>query len=790
MSAPQPTRAELLERIRNSSKDAVVLDEMQRLGFWPQGEGEPQLATDLITREAQLHQELAGLREEAARYANPERAMRDMRRERMAAARAKREATRRARNEAQHQRALAWHAQRDQRIDWLGEGVSAALHAPAAAPGPTPTPAAPLLQADVDADLFAIFDEEAQGLVHDMVQQLLAWQRSANDPHGQATARDQLLRSASVLAGSARMLGATLLGDTAHRIATDLRALHARGQTGDAQPWLVQVAALADVLTQTRAQTRAGAAPAPHASTHGAQTHAPNARLARHQLPELASPVALATAMGISVPELRFLATHREVSRSTHYQRFTVPKKAGGVRVISAPMPRLKRAQYWVLDNILAKVPVHPAAHGFLPGHGIVSNAQPHADQDVVINLDLQDFFPSVSHPRIKGLFVQLGYGEAVATVLALLCSEARADALVIDGETVHIAGRAKDRVLPQGAPTSPQLTNVLCRRLDARLAALAKQLGFAYTRYADDLSFSASGEAAERVGQLLRRVRWIVRAEGFTPHPDKHSVMRRGRQQSVTGLVVNGAAPSVSRAQRKRLRAALHRAQTQGLAHAHWQQHPVTRAQLMGWAQFVNQVQPAHGRLLVAQAAAILPGADEASVQAVNDLAQAARGTASTRVRFRQAATQGLAPHRAAGTWWQPIAPAAPALALTDQQRREARKAQSPRNRAKAGDAAKARAQSGARTPAGSARSADAAPAESDAADASPAKGRNFVTYLMQLAAAWGLGNLVLHDRRFTLVAFALLVFLYFVRKQSWRTWGVAMAVAWVVAYSLRFLG
>ena len=776
MSAPQPTRAELLERIRNSSKDAVVLAEMQRLGFWPQGEGEPQLAADLITREAQLHQELAGLREEAARYANPERALRDMRRERMAAARAKREDTRRSRNEANHQRALAWHALRDQRIDWLGEGVSAAFHAPA--PSPTSNTAEPLLQTPIYADLFAMFDEEAQAVLGDMVQQLLAWHRSANDPQGQATARDQLARSASVLAGSARMLGASRLANAAHRMETDLRALQARGQTGDAQPWLERVGPLKVLLEQTRAQVHTGV-PAPPTG--------PGARLARHQLPELASPVALATAMGISVPELRFLATHREVSRSTHYQRFTVPKKTGGVRLISAPMPRLKRAQYWVLDNILAKVPAHPAAHGFLPGHGIVSNAQPHANQDVVINLDLQDFFPSVSHPRIKGLFVQLGYGEAVATVLALLCSEARADALVIDGETVHIAGRAKDRVLPQGAPTSPQLTNVLCRRLDARLAALAKQLGFVYTRYADDLSFSASGEAAERVGQLLRRVRWIVRAEGFTPHPDKHSVMRRGRQQSVTGLVVNGEAPSVSRAQRKRLRAALHRAQTQGLAQAHWQQQPVTRAQLMGWAQFVNQVQPAHGSRLVAQAAAILPRADETSVQAVNDLAQAARGVASTRVRFRQAAAQGQAPHRAAGTWWQPATPAEPTLVLTDQQRREARQAQSPRAVAKA---AKARAQSGAQTSAADgASSADEAPAESEAAHASP-KGRNFVTYLIQLAAAWGLGNLVLHDRRFTLAAFALLVFLYFARKQSWRTWGMAMAVAWVVAYSLRFLG
>jgi hypothetical protein len=423
----------------------------------------------------------------------------------------------------------------------------------------------------------------------------------------------------------------------------------------------------------------------------------------------------------------------------------------------------------------------------------------------VVINLDLQDFFPSIGYARIKGVFAHLGYPEAPATVLALLCSEARADQLTIDGETVHISGPAKDRVLPQGAPTSPQLTNILCRTLDRRLAALAAQLGFAYTRYADDLSFSASGEAASRVGQLLRRVRFIVRQEGFTPHPSKQAVMRRGRQQSVTGLVVNGEAPSVSRAQRKRLRAALHRAQTQGLSHAHWQGLPVTRAQLIGWAQFVHQVQATQGRPLLNQAVALLP--PTASVQTANALAaQAAQPhSRGAHLRFRQAAAQGQAPALASGSWWQPATQPAPTLALTDQQRREQTQARAQARRAAQASAAgvadvahAAESHGAARGAASSRRSAVHDPRLATAQGAEseqrplakqPPK-RRFVTYLLQLMAAWGLGTQVLHDRRFTLAAFALLVFLYLIRKQSWALWAAAMGLAWLVAYSLRFLG
>src|SRR5207248_389215 len=134
------------------------------------------------------------------------------------------------------------------------------------------------------------------------------------------------------------------------------------------------------------------------------QTGADQDKLRRLGLPVLADAAQLAAAMGIPVGELRFLSFARRTSTVNHYRRFQIPKKTGGLRLISAPMPRLKRAQEWVLRNILEKVAIHDAAHGFRQGRSIVSNAAPHAAAEVVVNLDVEHFFPTITFRRIKGV--------------------------------------------------------------------------------------------------------------------------------------------------------------------------------------------------------------------------------------------------------------------------------------------------------------------------------------------------------------------------------------------------
>jgi RNA-directed DNA polymerase len=314
-------------------------------------------------------------------------------------------------------------------------------------------------------------------------------------------------------------------------------------------------------------------------------------------VPWLDTPAALAAALGVSVGALRQLTFARPIATSSQYVRFTIPKKTGGVRVISAPLPRLKAAQHWVLEHILNLIPTHEAAHGFMSGRSIVSNAQPHVGAKVVINMDLKDFFPSVHWKRVKGLFSKMGYPEAVSTILSLLCTEPEREEVELDGQRYYVSQGA--RWLPQGAPTSPALTNLLCRKLDRRLSGLAKALGFTYTRYADDLTFSGtSDEANAHVGWLLKSVHAVVDAEGFVVHPQKTRVMRAGRHQEVTGLVVNERV-GVPREVLRRFRATLHQVEHKGPQGLHWQGNADVMASLRGFADFVSMVDPTKGDAL-----------------------------------------------------------------------------------------------------------------------------------------------------------------------------------------------
>ena len=327
-------------------------------------------------------------------------------------------------------------------------------------------------------------------------------------------------------------------------------------------------------------------------------TASDDARLARFGLPRLETPEQIARAMGLTVSQLRFLAFSRSTSTVTHYVRFEIPKKTGGTRRISAPMPRLKAAQRWVLDNILDKVGLHDAAHGFRPQRSIVSNARPHVGADLVVNVDLKDFFPTLEYRRIRGMFRGLGYGEAAATIFALLTSEPEVDEVELDGQTFYVASGA--RRLPQGAPTSPAITNIVCRRLDARLDGAARKHGFSYTRYADDLTFSAARTAD--AGSMLSAIRMITAAEGFAEHPRKTRVLRRGARQEVTGVVVNQRL-GVDRATLRRFRALLFQIGKDGPAGKTWGSSPDLFASVIGYANFVRMVDPARGEALLARA-------------------------------------------------------------------------------------------------------------------------------------------------------------------------------------------
>lgn len=322
-------------------------------------------------------------------------------------------------------------------------------------------------------------------------------------------------------------------------------------------------------------------------------------KLRAAELPQISTPAELAGMLGLTVSKLRWLCYHSEVMTRIHYIQFEVPKKSGGVRVLSAPHEMLDTAQHWILSRILHRLPTEEAAHGFVPGRSTVTNALPHVKKDLVINLDLERFFPSIGFARVRHLFRRLGYSGAVSTLLALICTECPRKKVTYADKVYYVA--TGPRGLPQGACTSPAISNQIARKLDRRLTALSAKMETTYTRYADDLTFSASKAFSPKIGYLLARVRHIAEDEGFLVNQKKTRVKRRNARQTVTGLVVNEA-PAVPRDVVRRVRAILHRAKKEGLEAQNREGRPNFREWLVGMIAYIQMVKPEIGKKLAAE--------------------------------------------------------------------------------------------------------------------------------------------------------------------------------------------
>lgn len=288
-----------------------------------------------------------------------------------------------------------------------------------------------------------------------------------------------------------------------------------------------------------------------------------------------------------------------------HYRYRILPKGSGGVRLIEAPKQRLKELQRWILSGILERIPPHPAVHGFRRGRSIKTFIAPHVGQRVVLRMDLQDFFPSISRARVQAFFRTAGYPELVADVLGGICSNAtpidvwRQAAPELDARELRDA-RELHRVphLPQGAPPSPALANLCAYRADCRLAGLAQSAGAQYTRYADDLVFSGGEEFARRVKRFARHVGAILREEGFEVNHRKTRIMRQGVRQYLAGLVANQSV-NIVREDFDRLKAILTNCVRLGPEGQNRASHRDFRAHLEGRVGFVAMINPGKGRRL-----------------------------------------------------------------------------------------------------------------------------------------------------------------------------------------------
>jgi hypothetical protein len=276
-------------------------------------------------------------------------------------------------------------------------------------------------------------------------------------------------------------------------------------------------------------------------------------RLERFDLPAVGAPEDLARWLEIPLGQLAWLIHRFEDEqcppdeRRAHYCYRWIKKRTGGNRLIEAPKPKLKRVQWRILDGILGRVPPHPAAHGFVPGRSICTNAGPHVGQRVVLNLDLENFYPSVSLNRVVAIFRSLGYCREAAIWLGRLTTTSLPAAMHRQIESNSDLKPYLGRRLPQGAPTSPSLANLSAFALDLRLAGLSRSFGANYTRYADDLTFSGDDQFLRSLAVFIPLVDQIVRSERFSLNKRKRKVIRNNQRQTVTGVVVN-AHPNVAR--------------------------------------------------------------------------------------------------------------------------------------------------------------------------------------------------------------------------------------------------
>lgn len=279
-----------------------------------------------------------------------------------------------------------------------------------------------------------------------------------------------------------------------------------------------------------------------------------------------------------------------------HYRYTWLPRKSGPPRLIEAPKPLLKGLQRKLLDDILDPVPIHDSAYGFCKGRSCIGAAQLHAGEEVVIAIDLKDFFPNIPMRSVHGLFRSLGYPWNVARYLTGLCGTATPadvfERLPTDGGYDWEARKAfLQQHLPQGAPTSPALANLCSWRLDRRLDGLARSLNARYTRYGDDLAFSGDRDFALRTNGFLRAVEAICEDAGHSVNHRKTRLMRQGGRQQITGLVVNRHV-NVPRDRYDRLKATLYNCVRHGPAGQNRDGHPDFRAHLDGritWVETVN---------------------------------------------------------------------------------------------------------------------------------------------------------------------------------------------------------
>jgi len=302
-------------------------------------------------------------------------------------------------------------------------------------------------------------------------------------------------------------------------------------------------------------------------------------------LPVIFDFVHLAYYLGFSISKLQGIVANVE----NHYRFYEIRKKSGGTRKIEAPDTMLKYVQRWIYINILCRdKSILDCVHGFVPSQinnskvrGIYSNAMPHSGHDWLINIDMKDFFHSVTLTMVKDYFNSLGYEEEISKTFTALCT-------------------MKSR-LPQGAPTSPMLSNLIATKMDAEMMSYCKERGITYTRYADDLSFSANYDVNM---PPIKEIYDIISKHGFIVNRKKTKICHSGNKKVVTGLTVTNGV-HVPKKYRKEVWREIYFCKKFGV-YEHYRNMNTDKGMYKAWLRgrimFIRQIDPACGNKMLEQ--------------------------------------------------------------------------------------------------------------------------------------------------------------------------------------------
>jgi RNA-directed DNA polymerase len=290
-------------------------------------------------------------------------------------------------------------------------------------------------------------------------------------------------------------------------------------------------------------------------------------RLFSNEVPVLYNTTHLSLLVGYKKEYIKKAAFHTKY----FYRDFEIVKRNGKKRLISEPLPSLKEIQHWILKNILYHIPVSPFAKAYRPNISLTENLKFHRNQPKVFTLDLENFFPSITIDSVEKIFSELGYSKNISDLLSKLCT--------------------RDGTLPQGAPTSPYLSNLIFKDADALISDYCIQRKIRYTRYADDLSFS--GDFDEK--DLFDEVNGIIEKMNLKINAAKTKLMTPSNRQTVTGIVVNEK-PQVVFHKRNELRQAMYYIQKFGIDE-HREYKEINQRNflehLLGKINFVVQINP-----------------------------------------------------------------------------------------------------------------------------------------------------------------------------------------------------